>query len=476
MLDGVNMVRTLDSKLNRDSSLSHLRRFAKHNQLPVTLQSTIPKNEHSQTIFVLISPPMPDLDTLQDLLAPFGPVPAPTPAAESESEAQSQAAKTQPAKITFYPLRVPLLPPLNPHQAEKWTKTMWPVIFNPASPRANIAPPPQILNRTLDSVQEKAGYYLALSQVMAHEAEQSGLGRGVGAVIVDSAIDTGLHDLDHRDNDSSSTEWARAVVAVAGDARYINRGVMEHESTRTESKSGRNPASQTYNADLEGGPELHALMRAVDMVARRRREDESSSPETSSSSSPDKGAYLHPLESFFLYQADAPAAEEDIADADADSDANVVEKYQKTSSTTRRPSKSQSQSQCTSRIRPRTLGGYLCTDMDVYLSHEPCLCCSMGVLLSRFRAVIFPRGGRMVTGGLASEPAIAPVSSTDGDGHEEGGHGDGTDESRKYYGLHWRKELNWRALGFEFVEQGWQEQRQEQRRGQGQGQEPAFHA
>jgi tRNA-specific adenosine deaminase 3 len=30
---------------------------------------------------------------------------------------------------------------------------------------------------------------------------------------------------------------------------------------------------------------------------------------------------------------------------------------------------------------------------------------------------------------------------------------DGQDE-RGYYGLHWRKELNWRALGFEFVEDG----------------------
>ena len=419
------MARTLDSKLNRASSLSHLRRFAKHNQLPEALQSTVPKNEHAQTIFVLISPPMPDLDTLRDLLAPFA------PAGPSE---------TEPTNVTFYPLRVPLLPPLNPHQAEKWTKTMWPVIFNPASPRANIAPPPQILNRTLDSVQPKAGYYLSLAQVMAHETEQSGLGRGVGAVIVDSAIETALHD---HDADNSATEWARAVVAVAGDARYINRGVTQSEQT----VSGPNPASQTYNADLEGGPELHALMRAVDMVSRRRREDSTSSPavaSSSSSSSPDKGTCLHPLESYFLYQTDAPAAAED-------SPAPVPEKYQKTSETTAQSSASTSK--CTSRIRPRTLGGYLCTDMDVYLSHEPCLCCSMGLLLSRFRAVVFPRSGRMVTGGLASEPAIAPVGSSDEE-HEHGGPGlkESHEPHRKYYGLHWRKELNWRALGFEFLD------------------------
>lgn len=431
------VVRTLDSNLNRDSSLSHLRRFAKHSQLPEVLQSTIPKNEHSQTIFVLISPPIPDLDTIQDLLVPFAPVPPTT--------VPSESSETEPTKIIFYPLRVPLQPPLNPHQADKWTKTMWPVIFNPASPRANIAPPPQILNRTLDSVQPRAGYYLSLAQVMAHEAEQSGLGRGVGTVIVDSAIETALHDVDN-----GATEWSRAVVAVAGDARYISRGVAQSEQTPT----GPNPACQTYNADLEGGPELHALMRAVDMVSRRRRENQdstSAAPSPETTSSPDKGTYLHPLESYFLYQTDGPAA----ADCPTPASEPVPEKYQKTSETTAQCTKTAtpSASTSTSRIRPRTLGGYLCTDMDVYLSHEPCLCCSMGLLLSRCRAVIFPRSGRMVTGGIASEPAIAPVVSSD---EEHGVQGESREQSRKYYGLHWRKELNWRALGFEFVDEGGQ--------------------
>ncbi len=102
----------------------------------------------------------------------------------------------------------------------------------------------------------------------------------------------------------------------------------------------------------------------------------------------------------------------------------------------------------------------------------------MGVLLSRFRAVIFPRSGRMVSGGICSEP-VGPVPDVAQDGNDDDNataaaaaaavhrtaanldvataQATGTDaapeDDRLYYGLHWRKELNWRALGFEFVEE-----------------------
>lgn len=440
MINQLIVGRVLDSKFSRDSSLSHLRRFAKHTQLPETLHSIIPEHEHSsQTIFVLISPPIPDLDTLQTLLAPFALAPLKR---ENEKPPPDDA-----KRISFFPLRIPLQPPLNARQAEKWTKAMWPVIFNPAAPRANIAPPPQILNRTLESVQPRAGYYLALAQELAHEAEQSGLGRRVGAVIVDPAIETTLHHTDTGEKTNAS--WTQAIVAVAGDARYTRRDAGAGAESDVQLGSGPNPASRTYNADLEGGPELHALMRVVDMVARRRREDDGQA-------APDN-ADLSPLESHFLYQS-APAT----ADCTEAEILPVPGKYQKTDIDTAQSTKTAIES--TSRIRPRALGGYLCTDLDVYLSREPCLCCSMGMLLSRFRAVIFPRKGRMVTGGLASEPVVSPTLQDDDeiDTQEEAPEAAADKDksrdprnNRKYYGLHWRKELNWRALGFEFVEDGY---------------------
>lgn len=76
-------------------------------------------------------------------------------------------------------------------------------------------------------------------------------------------------------------------------------------------------------------------------------------------------------------------------------------------------------------------GGYLCHNMHIYLSHEPCVMCTMALLHSRVGVVVF---GRRVpkTGALVAE-------STDS---EEGG-----------YGLFWRPELNWKFLCWQLVEE-----------------------
>lgn len=71
--------------------------------------------------------------------------------------------------------------------------------------------------------------------------------------------------------------------------------------------------------------------------------------------------------------------------------------------------------------------GYLCHDLEIYCTHEPCVMCSMAILHSRFGKVIFQH--RMAaTGGFCA----------DGDlGH----------------GLFWRKELNWQLLAWQIVPQ-----------------------
>ncbi|RHZ50347.1 putative tRNA-specific adenosine-34 deaminase subunit Tad3 [Aspergillus thermomutatus] len=443
------VVKALDAAFPRDPTVpvNHLRRFAKHSQLPESLRTAVQHNESSpQTIFVLVSPPLPEVDALQKVLAPF----APTSSTSSEKQPE-----TTPA-ISLHTIRIPTQPPLNAKQAENWTSAYWPVVYNPAAPRATIAPPPQILNRARESIQPEAGYYLALAEKVAEEAEKSGRGRRIGAVVVDPEI---LASIDTTD-DEDGARWAEAVVAVAGDARYSRREAGALSESELQIGPGPPAAEQTYNSDLEGGPELHALMRAVEMIAQKRREEDRGDSDTK--------PYLSPLESYFLSQSDVSTSASLL---DPREPSPVPEKLQKTNSASPVVPTTSNGPLVAPRIRSRAQGGYLCTDLDVYLTHEPCLCCSMGMLLSRFRAVIFPRKGRMVTGGLASEPVVSPVCSPEAseqttlesasqalpepeksESTAQKGETSGSATERKYYGLHWRKELNWRALGFEFVE------------------------
>ncbi|KKK12436.1 hypothetical protein P175DRAFT_0501483 [Aspergillus ochraceoroseus IBT 24754] len=415
------VIKVLDSNFSRDASqpMSHLRRFAKYSNLPEHLQTNFSKDKPStKTIFVLVSPPLPDVDRLKELLAPFAPEPEDGPSTQPSEPA---------GQIILHTIKIPTLPPLNTTQADTWTKNLWPVIFNPAAARATVAPPVQVLNRTLGSIQPDAGYYIALAHRVADEAEQSGRGRRVGAVVVDPEITSRILET----ADDADSRWADAIVAVAGDARYARREAGALSESEIQLGIGPNPDRETYNPDLEGGPDLHALMRVVEIIAFKRRAED---PDAENDK-PD----LSPLESYFLSQMDSTSLESlDVSP--------VPEKYQKTEKGPQ-PVAMSSEEVLATRIRPRSQGGYLCTDLDVYLTHEPCICCCMGLLLSRFRSVTFHRQGRMVTGGLASEPVVTPVSEPvehDDPGCE--------DKKRLYYGIHWRKELNWRALGFEFIE------------------------
>ncbi|KAJ6035201.1 uncharacterized protein N7446_009959 [Penicillium canescens] len=507
------VIKALDSAFPKDPSLPlpHLRRFAKREILPPQLRSAIeeqsaPLTAPVQTIFVLISPPLPALDKLQALLAPFAPNAAPTTPGQTPEEASPPDSPSP--EIYLHPIRIPLYPPFNAKQADAWTKTLWPVVFNPAAPRSTVAPPPQTLNRAQESIEPRAGYYLSLARKVAEEAEQSGLGRGVGAVIVDPAIEE-LSAASWESGADETADWDEAVLAVAGDARYSRSEAGAPSQAQLHPGVAPNPASATYNADIEGGPELHALMRAADLVARWRRENDNRGDVTASTTDPsnlghsEDTAKLSPLESYFLYRHRSGTSGTNIDEASFSPSSPKKRKHEQPNPEScsaidpSNPEQSQldhpplpapppstaavsdppipTTTSATSRIRTRSQGGYLCTDLDVYLSHEPCLCCSMGMLLSRFRAVIFPRRGRLESGGLASEPVVAPT--TDQIDHEDTGANGHTSaeadtegqEERGYYGLHWRKELNWRALGFEYVEEGDEEKEDGPER-------PVFHA
>jgi tRNA-specific adenosine deaminase 3 len=84
-----------------------------------------------------------------------------------------------------------------------------------------------------------------------------------------------------------------------------------------------------------------------------------------------------------------------------------------------------------------TSDGYLCHGLELYLTHEPCVQCSMGILHSRMGKVIF--SNRMpLTGGLCSEDRGVGDPKLAGIGAGRG------------LGLFWRRELNWSMLAWEW--------------------------
>lgn len=191
------------------------------------------------------------------------------------------------------------------------------------------------------------------------------------------------------------------VVAVAGDGRWV--GDMF------------GPQAGGHREGGNGNPMAHSVMRAIGLVARKRRQllSQHSLPV------PERAEALRKQETSTAqreeenHSADVPLTnvERDVCDQDS--------------------------------LKP---GGYLCLDLDMYITHEPCVMCSMAILHSRFGRVIF--GQPMPkTGGMSAEVKGDSSVADSGEGNVAG--------TRRGlgYGLCWRQELNWRLLGWQWEDQ-----------------------
>lgn len=259
--------------------------------------------------------------------------------------------------------KVPLNPPTTVLQAQEWTDKYWPCTFNPASQTMQNAPPLHHLRTmTAELDTEQAEVYMKLARLTGQECHDLEVGRTVGAVLVDPV--------------------KNEVVAVAGDARWY--------------KQDRHPESPKRS---NGRPEHHALMRAIAAVAKkevRRRGGIDAEVEFENNGLDLMGRPLTATERKYFAAPETNTTDEAVI--------------------TWLPS-------AQSEARPDP---YLCNGLDVYLTHEPCVCCAMAMLHSRFRACIFARP-------MHASGALTPDS--DGLG----------------YGLFWRRELNWRVITFEYM-------------------------
>ncbi|KAM5452140.1 hypothetical protein MaudCBS49596_003494 [Microsporum audouinii] len=367
------VVKLLDTHYprNPEVSLSHLRRLLRPENLPEPLKQELedlgPQQKPVASIHVLIPPPLPELSEVQALLAPY------TPKLRIDGEPDTSGPERQPT-VRIQRTLISTKPPTTADEALEWSRTKWSTVYNPAARSATHAPPQVQLVRAKASISPRAGYYIALAKEVADETLQSNRGRGVGAVIVDPELATGKPD--------DANDLLNSVVAVAGDTRWW-KASLEH--ARPEKK-------EEYGIDDEAGPESHAVMRGISMVSQKRKA--SNSPVTDD-------------------EAETPLLLPELSEA---------------GSAPLSPTSLESHFFQLPNLLKSSKGGYLCTGLDLYITHEPCICCSMGMLLSRFRSITVLHSGMRRSAGSNALDAV---------------HG---------YGLHWREELNWRAIGFEFSE------------------------
>ena len=231
------------------------------------------------------------------------------------------------------------------------------------------------------------------------EASHCGQGRSIGAVVVNPKT--------------------QQIVAVAGDARWWS-------DNRTR------PCNPMLTG--EGRPEHHALMRVVAMVAnrelRRRLAAGSHVRFASTCTESPAGQALTGIEKVYadavispVSPVSTPTSPSDVGEKLA---ASLTASLAGLGSTTSPRVVGTTSPNIGGTASPRS-DGYLCSGLDIYLTHEPCVCCAMAMIHSRFRSCVFEK--RM--------PGSGSLTARD--------YGDSLS-----YGLFWRRELNWRVMTFKY--------------------------
>ncbi|KAH7320946.1 cytidine deaminase-like protein [Stachybotrys elegans] len=164
-------------------------------------------------------------------------------------------------------------------------------------------------------------------------------------------------------------EKGAELVALAGDARWH---------------------MDSHPLSISNNPMTHCVLRAISMVAQKLVRHER--------------------------RASGLPIETPVLEYDAFQDAPLLD----------------TEKQCFEQEHPNK-DGYLCHGLELYVTHEPCVECSMGILHSRMGKVVYSKHMPR-TGGLSSD-----------DRPDGGGRG---------LGLFWRRELNWSLLAWEWERDG----------------------
>ncbi|CAD6505768.1 BgTH12-01255 [Blumeria graminis f. sp. triticale] len=303
---------------------------------------------------------------------------------------------------------IPLNAPTSIAQAEHLTQTYWPTVYKRNNP---YGPHPSIISSAQLEVGKEVKKWMNLAQDMAKEARvgKKGSKRGeeIGVVIVERKDSLGR------------------CIAVAGDARWV--GWPEDRPRK-------------------GNPAAHAVMRAISMVASKVQErskgiellktdvsnsalDNSSTQFASSEKGPEET--FQPLKDTHIINDDGLCSRPNFTSTEPSRSSQIQNAESSTKCNDSLVSELSifydhplSETEAKYLDPSGTQNAYLCHDLEIYCTHEPCVMCSMAIVHSRFGRVIF--GKKMPhNGGLAADGDLK-------------------------HGLFWRKELNWTLLAWQY--------------------------
>ena len=300
--------------------------------------------------------------------------------------------------VCLFATEVPLLAPTSQEQATLCTSKYWPTVYKKSNP---FGPHPGVVSRAEEEIRDDVDKWMDLAFQAAHDGSTAGLGEAIGVVVVERK------------------KGVARPVAVAADARWLD-----------------------WVPDGPGNTAAHAVLRAVAMVAeglRGRDDAKKGRQDVLRSITSVEAAYMVAGESIPGAEPGYPSkpSEATLSDGEVemsarghhdDEQSSLVGPTSRTPLVPADPGIFRDQPMlAVERDHHDTTGneeGYLCHDLELYTTHEPCVMCAMAVVHSRFGRAIFAQ--RMPeTGGLWA------------DGHL--GHG-----------LFWRKELNWTLLAWQY--------------------------